>query len=162
VAQHTEVRLVDDLDGSDAVETVTFAVDGKALEIDLSEAHAAKLRDVFAPFVAAARRAGGSAAPGRSPGATAAAPKRDVGEARAWLLASGYPVKDRGRLPEPWLADFEAKSPNPPTAQAAEAKPKAGRGRKKQDKHSAGAVEQGTSGKSAAVDDGKVVQFRSA
>ena len=34
-------------------------------------------------------------------------------------------MKDRGRLPEGWLADFEAKSPNPPQEAAAEAtKPK--------------------------------------
>jgi hypothetical protein len=51
VAQHTEVRLVDDLDGSDAVETVTFVVDGKLLEIDLSEAHAAQLRPDFYQLV---------------------------------------------------------------------------------------------------------------
>jgi hypothetical protein len=161
VASVTNIKLVDDLDGSEAVETVEFAIDGKTLEVDLSDAHAAKLRDVFAPFVAAARRAGGSSAPRRTLGTAAAGPKRDLSEARAWLLASGYPVKDRGRLPEGWLADFEAKSANPPAAQA-EAKPKAGRGRKKQGKQSSGAAEQYASGKGAGADDGKVVQFRSA
>ena len=46
-------KLVDDLDGGDAEETVKFALDGIQYEIDLSDANAKKLRDVFAPYVAA-------------------------------------------------------------------------------------------------------------
>lgn len=49
MAEIREVRLVDDLDGSDGAETVSFAVDGKTYEIDLSEGNAAKLRDALAP-----------------------------------------------------------------------------------------------------------------
>ena len=61
MAQITEVRLLDDLDGGEAAESVAFSLDGKSYEIDLSEKHAAALRDAFAPFVSSARRAGGSA-----------------------------------------------------------------------------------------------------
>ena len=57
MAQITEVRLVDDLDGGEAAESVAFSIDGKSYEIDLSEKHAAALRDAFAPFVGSARRA---------------------------------------------------------------------------------------------------------
>ena len=46
-------KLVDDLDGGDAEETVKFALDGIQYEIDLSESNAAKLRDIFAPYVGA-------------------------------------------------------------------------------------------------------------
>ena len=40
-----KTRLVDDLDGSEAAETVTFQVDFRGYEIDLNEEHAARLRD---------------------------------------------------------------------------------------------------------------------
>jgi len=37
--------LTDDLDGSPADETVSFAFEGPSYEIDLSDPHAAELRD---------------------------------------------------------------------------------------------------------------------
>ena len=42
MAQIREIRLVDDLDGEVADETVEFGVDGKNYEIDLSKANAEK------------------------------------------------------------------------------------------------------------------------
>ena len=62
MAQQVNVKFVDDLDGSDAAGTVSFAIDGRAYEIDLSEDNAARLRDSLASFVAAARKSGESAA----------------------------------------------------------------------------------------------------
>ena len=61
MAQQTTVRFIDDLDGSDASSTVTFALDGRSYEIDLSEDNAAKLRDALAPFVDSARKQAGAA-----------------------------------------------------------------------------------------------------
>ena len=46
-------KLVDDLDGGDADETVKFALDGIQYEIDLSEKNAAKLRELFDAYVGA-------------------------------------------------------------------------------------------------------------
>ena len=66
MAQQVNVKFVDDLDGSDATGTVSFGLDGRTYEIDLSYDNAAKLRDSLASFVAAARkgmRLDGSAAP---------------------------------------------------------------------------------------------------
>jgi len=51
-------RRVDDIDGSQAAHTVAFALDGQRFEIDLSDAHAARLREVFAPYIAAGRKTG--------------------------------------------------------------------------------------------------------
>ncbi|WP_343945404.1 Lsr2 dimerization domain-containing protein, partial [Pseudonocardia zijingensis] len=48
-------RLVDDIDGSDAVKTLSFALDGHSYEIDLSERHLDAFREAVAPFVTAAR-----------------------------------------------------------------------------------------------------------
>jgi len=55
VAQIREIRLVDDLDGEAADETVEFGIDGKSYEIDLSKDNAGRLRDALAEFVSAAR-----------------------------------------------------------------------------------------------------------
>ena len=45
MAQQVNVVLVDDLDGSEAGETVVFGLDGTTYEIDLSEKNAKKLRN---------------------------------------------------------------------------------------------------------------------
>lgn len=51
-------QRVDDIDGSRPAQTVAFALDGQRFEIDLSDARAATLRGVFAPYIAAGRTAG--------------------------------------------------------------------------------------------------------
>lgn len=56
MARQKVVTLVDDLDGGDAEENVEFMVDGKSYEIDLSAANGRRLRGIFAPYIAAARR----------------------------------------------------------------------------------------------------------
>jgi hypothetical protein len=43
VAKHVETKLVDDIDGAEAAETVLFSLDAASYEIDLSTQHAAKL-----------------------------------------------------------------------------------------------------------------------
>ncbi len=91
--------LVDDLDGGEAAETVVFALDGTAYEIDLNEDNAAQLRDDLASWVAHARSQGG---PRRTRGrrsAAAKAPTADNATIRAWARDAGYAVSDRGRIP---------------------------------------------------------------
>jgi hypothetical protein len=58
MAKTVFVKLTDDLDGSDAAETVPFALDGKSYEIDLSKANADKLRELLDPYIAKATRSG--------------------------------------------------------------------------------------------------------
>jgi Lsr2 len=60
VAQKVTVSLVDDLSGSQADETVSFGLDGKNYEIDLSSKNADKLRGALVDYVGAARKAGGT------------------------------------------------------------------------------------------------------
>jgi len=59
VAQKIQTVFVDDLDGTEAEGTVRFGLDGAEYEIDLNAAHAEALREALAPYVSAARRAGG-------------------------------------------------------------------------------------------------------
>ena len=107
MAQKVQVLLVDDLDGSEAAETVQFGLDGIAYEIDLSKKNAAKLRDALAPYVAEARRMGGRRRTGRardggrSAGASAA-------EIREWARANGWEVPDRGRVSAEVRKAYEA------------------------------------------------------
>ncbi|MCX2734402.1 Lsr2 family protein [Saccharopolyspora sp. NFXS83] len=77
MAERIQVELVDDIDGSPAQQTVTFALDGVTYEIDLSERHAQRLRGVFARYIERAR------APEREQTATAAKrQERDERDAR--------------------------------------------------------------------------------
>ena len=59
MAQRTVVSLVDDLDGTEANETVEYALDGVTYEMDLNDENAKQLREVFGPYISAARRTGG-------------------------------------------------------------------------------------------------------
>jgi hypothetical protein len=58
MAQRTQVVLTDDLDGSEATQTVTFAYDGAGYEIDLNDANASAMRADLAPYLRAGRRLG--------------------------------------------------------------------------------------------------------
>lgn len=121
MAKQTTVTVVDDMDGSPGASTVTFGIDGKSYVIDLSEANATKLREAFAPFVAAGRKVGsaGSAPRRRLSVVPSGAPRRDTREIRAWLVEHGYPIKEKGRIPAEWEEDFRNGQPNPPVAEAA-------------------------------------------
>ncbi|MGG8407643.1 Lsr2 family protein [Streptomyces sp. 12297] len=100
MAQKVQVLLVDDLDGGEADETVTFALDGKTYEIDLTTANADKLRTLLEPYAKSGRRTGGRAAAGRTKGGrVAAGGNTDTAEIRAWAKSNGYNVNDRGRVP---------------------------------------------------------------
>jgi Lsr2 len=99
VAQHVDVKLVDDLDGSEATETVSFGLDGRQFEIDLSTDNAAQLRAALASFVAAARRGEGGGRR-RSAGSRPkpAGAYEDTSAIRDWARSNGHEVSDRGRI----------------------------------------------------------------
>ncbi|GAA2346248.1 MULTISPECIES: histone-like nucleoid-structuring protein Lsr2 [Streptomyces] len=99
MAQKVQVLLVDDLDGGEADETVTFALDGKSYEIDLTTANADKLRDALEPYTKSGRRTGGRAAATRGKARVATGGSQDTAKIRAWAKENGYEVNDRGRVP---------------------------------------------------------------
>ncbi|SOD70539.1 Lsr2 protein [Jatrophihabitans sp. GAS493] len=103
MARRVNVTLVDDIDGSDAVETVSFGLDGSAYEIDLSAENSALLRDALANFVGHARRAGRSARPAVAPSRNGRGPaqvdREQTQAVRVWARANGHTVSDRGRIP---------------------------------------------------------------
>ena len=99
MAQKVQVLLVDDLDGGEADETVTFALDGKTYEIDLTTSNADKLRDLLEPYLKGGRRTGGRASGGRGKARAASGSSQDTAQIRAWAKENGYEVNDRGRVP---------------------------------------------------------------
>src|SRR3954454_23759117 len=101
----TEVRLVDDLDGSKASETVTFGLNRRQYELDLSKKNAAKLRDALAPFVASARRS--SKRRRWSTGSKQAADRERTAAIREWGRQHGHKVADRGRIPANVIEAYE-------------------------------------------------------
>lgn len=117
VAQVTRVQLVDDLDGSEAAESVSFALDGTSYEIDLNADNASTFREVFMQYVSAGRKLGGR---GRGAAAPAERPARSTGrrgrkegepdpkEVRAWAESQGIEVSKRGRVPANLVAQFSA------------------------------------------------------
>ena len=112
VAQVQEVRLVDDVDGGAADETVVFGIDGKSYEIDLSETNAGKLRDAFAAYVGSARRLGGQRRGGvASTVARRPLVDREQNQAiREWARKRGMKVSERGRIPAEVLEAYQKES----------------------------------------------------
>jgi len=127
MAQITQVTLVDDLDGGEAAESVSFSLDGKTYEIDLSAKHAAALRDAFAPFIGGARRAGNAAKVGsqqrmstvRSMGSGLS--RGETAAIREWANANGLEVSTRGRISSAVLEAYENRATAPATAPVTEA-----------------------------------------
>ena len=102
MAQRVNVVLVDDLDGSEAVETVNFGLDGANYEIDLSADNATKLREALALYVGHGRRTGGrrkgSGQAGSQAGSKSGAAGPSASEIRAWARENGFDVPERGRV----------------------------------------------------------------
>ena len=102
MAQEVLVTLTDDLDGSDADETIMFALDGATYEIDLNAKNAGALRKALDKYVAAARRANPSTRARRSRTTNRRPARRadiDPKAVRAWAHEHGIDVSSRGRIP---------------------------------------------------------------
>jgi hypothetical protein len=111
VASRTIVALIDDLDGGDADETVSFALDGVEYDIDLSANNAAGLRKVLAEFIESARRTSGRKNRG-TPALVhtrveAGGDKAQNQAIRNWARSQGHAVSDRGRIPAELVEKFQ-------------------------------------------------------
>ena len=114
MAREVIEKLVDDIDGGVADETVQFGLDGATYEIDLSKKNAAALRKALAPYLATGRKSS-SVRSTRSRTATptkAASGKRardyDIVQLREWADANDVAVPSRGRIPQAVLEQYRA------------------------------------------------------
>lgn len=104
MVQRVQLVLEDDIDGGVADETVTFGLDGTNYEIDLSKEHAEELRNAFAPWVGAARKAK-SAPAARQTRRTRST--NNTAAIREWARSQGHKVSDRGRIAAEIVAAYE-------------------------------------------------------
>jgi hypothetical protein len=105
MAQQTTVTLTDDIDGGKAAETVSFGLDGRIYEIDLSKKNATALRKALGEFTASARhvRAGKPAAK-----AVRSTARVDAKAVREWAQSQGLTVSARGRVPAELVEQYQA------------------------------------------------------
>jgi hypothetical protein len=121
MAHQQTVVFIDDLDGSEAVRTVAFSLDGQQYEIDLSTQNLQRLRDALAPFAAKARRVRVESAAAQR--ARQERPRRE----EAGREEAGREEADRGAAPAQVAARPAPAGPSvsaPPAARAGTTKPK--------------------------------------
>jgi hypothetical protein len=111
VAKEVFTRLIDDLDGGEAAETVTFGLDGYSYQIDLSTKNATKLRNALAVFVESGTRVSGRSSTatrgGVRPRVTASAGREQNQAIREWAQRKGYDVAPRGRIKQEIVDQYQ-------------------------------------------------------
>lgn len=108
MAQKVNIVLVDDIDGSEATQTVSFGLDGTSYEIDLNDAHASELREALAGYVGHARKVTGSRRRSNGSRSTGSTSAHSPAEVREWARSNGYDVPARGRIPADVRQAFDA------------------------------------------------------
>jgi hypothetical protein len=117
MAHRVTAVLVDDLDGhSTADETVYFALDGVAYEIDLSAEHADELRECLRPWRERGRvvprnnRRQRRSRDTKQPSSPRSMTRVDRAHAQAirnWAIANGLRISARGKIPDAVHRAFE-------------------------------------------------------
>jgi uncharacterized membrane protein len=96
--------LVDDLDGTEGAETISYTINGQDYEIDLSENNAEKFHDTLEPYIQKSRevrRQAETARRSRGDGrrrSGGGSGRDDIPQIRAWAEANGHEVSARGRI----------------------------------------------------------------
>ena len=104
MAQKVITEFIDDIDGSPAERTFTFAVDGTHYEIDLSADNIAEFNSAIGGFIESARKVKVSKNSDgrrvRSAGADGSRQSREQTQAvREWARQHGHNISNRGRIP---------------------------------------------------------------
>lgn len=98
MAKKTVVSLEDDIDGSEASQTVKFALDGIGYEIDLSDDHANELREALNRFINTGRKVVGGRGRGQTSAHKFGQNKIATNAVRQWAQNNGYNPSSRGRI----------------------------------------------------------------
>lgn len=105
----TTVVVLDDINGAEGAETVSFSFNGVAYEIDLAAENLARFNEVMSEWIKAGRRVGGRAVRGTRRAARGAESGRSQA-IREWARAKGIELADRGRIPGEIVAKYEAEN----------------------------------------------------
>lgn len=125
MAKQTITKLIDDISGGAADETIKFAYDGVEYEIDLSTKNANALRAQLEPYLYGARKVGKSATSTRGRGGDnvkrlPTAQERELRQQmRTWLRDNGWTVPDRGRISAELENAYETRTKGPNATQPA-------------------------------------------
>ena len=103
MASRTIVLLEDDVDGSEADETIEFGIDGTTYAIDLSDSNAKKLRGALDGYISKARKVSGERSMSRK-----ASYGVDLKAVRAWAASHGIELSSRGRVPTSVLQQYRS------------------------------------------------------
>src|SRR5947199_7100578 len=112
-------EFVDDIDGSEAERTFTFAVDGTHYEIDLSSQNIKEFHEAIAGFVESARKVkvSGAGRRARKISTSGSGRSREQTQAvREWARLQGHSISDRGRIPASIQHAFEQAHQGPQLA----------------------------------------------
>ena len=102
MAQKVITEFIDDIDGSSAERTFTFAVDGTNYEIDLSTENIAEFKSAIGGFIESVRKVKGSSNGRRTRGTGTNGgrqPREQTQAVREWARQHGHNISNRGRLP---------------------------------------------------------------
>jgi len=107
MASGTQVTLVDGLAGGTATETISFSLDGKRYEIDLSARNTGALRKAIGLYAEAGRRL---TTPRRGRGRPYRQVQTEVDPAAvsAWVIANNYEISARGRVSAAIIEEYRA------------------------------------------------------
>jgi hypothetical protein len=111
VAREVIEKLIDDLDGSEATETVAFGLDRTSYEIDRNRKNAAALRKALEQYMKAARRSGSESGRRRAAPVTASRKAQrdyEIVQLREWAGSNGVEVPTRGRIPQAVVDQYKA------------------------------------------------------
>jgi hypothetical protein len=102
----TVTKLVDDLDGSDATDTLEFSWGGDNYTIDLNDTNADEFRTMMALYVSHATKVRHEVRPAaKRSGAVRST--SELNEIRTWARANGFEVASIGRIREEILTAYE-------------------------------------------------------
>jgi hypothetical protein len=103
MASRTIVLLEDDVDGTEADETIEFGIDGTTYAIDLSDSNAKKLRGALDGYISKGRKVSGKRSTSRK-----ASSAVDLTAVRAWAASTGIELSSRGRVPASVLQQYRS------------------------------------------------------
>jgi type IV secretory pathway TrbF-like protein len=101
------IELTDDIDGTGNASTVTFALDGKAYEIELNKRNEKQLRKALDPFIENAREVRPQRPVNRSRKKAARKSSPDPSAVREWAAEHGVELNPNGRLPMAVIEQYE-------------------------------------------------------
>lgn len=110
MAKQIVESFIDDIDGTEAVGTVSFAYKGKTYEIDLSLAHSQAFDESMSEWIEHAREVRGELVGRRRRGAgggTRALSREKSAEIRQWAKSHGLQVSERGRIASTVVEKYE-------------------------------------------------------